>query len=680
LNVPETVLGKKVRCPMCQAVFVATSVATAEAVLPADEQRSPEGPAIQARPEVAPPGSSRRRQEEDAREDLDRPDEERERRPRRRQPEVRKRSSGVGLWLGLAGGLLFLMLAACAGLGWFVYSRLGKGIAASEWQAFSPPGSGCSVQMPGVPQPQPLTGFGPNINKYVLQRPKDKVVFMIATMDLGANPLRPSMLDDMVAGERNLLVGRMKATVQGESPIQLGALPGRELRLSVAPRGSFTERIYLVKVGGAHRVYIIAAGGDYMAFGDADAARFFASFKIDGNPSPPTYAPGGLPGGTAIIASIVRAWASPGPRFTMADSCLAVWMATSVVNPPGGVRPPPPDNPRPKPPQAGPPKDRPADPSGERPVWRETNGQQTIALAVAPDNSTLAVGHWHARLRLWDMKKDQERAFVASNIGPVHAVAFNKGGSLLALGGSGGKVAIWGPASVKEQNRFQLKHARAGDGVNVTALTFSPDGKALAVGLSPADNSSGEVHLWDLANGRSSSVLRDGGESPRRITFLADGALAIVFQGKVMVWAPGEAKARREFRAARPEEQVVAAAVSVDGKQLATLGVDRKLKRWDLASGECLRTWAVKANVNKHMWFDMKFSPDGKTIVLGALFSTLHFWDAQTGKELKVMKLADHANVDCFAISGDGRFIALHCYTGARILAGALPAAGKAGK
>src|SRR5262245_22174929 len=103
LKVPETLLGKSVKCPKCGSVFQATGADAAEPPMPEAPVR--ERPAARPRPEPPPP-------DEEFEEEADEGgDEDRPRRPRRRRSSGYEAPHRGGLVLTL--GILSIPLACC---------------------------------------------------------------------------------------------------------------------------------------------------------------------------------------------------------------------------------------------------------------------------------------------------------------------------------------------------------------------------------------------------------------------------------------------------------------------------------------------------------------------------------------------------------------------------------------
>jgi WD40 repeat protein len=97
---------------------------------------------------------------------------------------------------------------------------------------------------------------------------------------------------------------------------------------------------------------------------------------------------------------------------------------------------------------------------------------QPFAIAVDGNSDIIALGTHSLILRDHDLDEIRKTGVG----GDIHALAFNKDGSMLAAGYHDGKIRIWRPSSLT-----LLAEIEAHDG-KVTGLAFSPDGTQLVSG------------------------------------------------------------------------------------------------------------------------------------------------------------------------------------------------------
>jgi WD40 repeat protein len=204
--------------------------------------------------------------------------------------------------------------------------------------------------------------------------------------------------------------------------------------------------------------------------------------------------------------------------------------------------------------------------------------------------------------------------------GEVNEVAISPDLSVVALS-SADKVGLW---DVKTGKQAGALETRAGAiRYYVHALTFSPDGKHLAVGSGTGYPVSGEangaVAVWDVASGKLHHILPSA-ES----------------QVNALTWSP-------------------------DGTRLAGGGIhSTSLSVWDATTGK----ETVLRYRGAWQFFDVAFSPDGKSVAAnyrargsGATDAGVVLWDVATGRFQGVLSGNVEA-VRAIAFSPDGRRLA----------------------
>jgi RNA polymerase sigma factor (sigma-70 family) len=106
---------------------------------------------------------------------------------------------------------------------------------------------------------------------------------------------------------------------------------------------------------------------------------------------------------------------------------------------------------------------------------------------------------------------------------------------------------------------------------------------------------------------------------------------------------------------------VTSVAYSPDGKTLASAGVNRTIKLWDVATGREKATFARHSDAHPVPYStDLKavvFSPDGKLLASGSADKTIQLCDVDTGKVLAILR--GHTDgVTSLAFSPDGKTLA----------------------
>ncbi len=217
---------------------------------------------------------------------------------------------------------------------------------------------------------------------------------------------------------------------------------------------------------------------------------------------------------------------------------------------------------------------------------------------------------------VWDITTRRVKSHARGSVEDVKTIDFSPDGSLLATAGRN-EVRIWDAAT----GNCLLN---GGFGNFTSAVTFSPDGRRLAVGCPPMSGSPGLVTVLDLDESRGLRTLRGLQQRIVKVVISGDGrrvaALGNDWELGVFDPAPGRKSGPGEVFggllgvADAPEAfftDNAALALSGDGSRLVC-SAGTRAKLWDVSKRRLLGEWALPPALTEAAGF----RPDGRLILV----------------------------------------------------------------
>jgi WD40 repeat protein len=277
-------------------------------------------------------------------------------------------------------------------------------------------------------------------------------------------------------------------------------------------------------------------------------------------------------------------------------------------------------------------------------------------VAITPDGIHLLSAHEDGSIKIWDISPTG--SFDWWTIYPVSKGIISADGKHLRTilnSGLSGKVItdFWelSPSGIQKIQSVSLN-----TGAMVTAVQTNRDLSQLAT-----TSNDMVLRLWDTNTGRLvqsfpisiSSTSAGHTDYVNDLRFSPDNAHIVTVgrDRKVILWDLASGKPLHFLSG--HNGPVNSLDISSDGALIATASSDGTARIWDAATGQLLQNLTG----HKYLVLGVVFSPDGKRLLSGGGDNNARLWDTQTGEEL--LTLSGHTGkVDKVAFSPDGKLIA----------------------
>ncbi len=329
--------------------------------------------------------------------------------------------------------------------------------------------------------------------------------------------------------------------------------------------------------------------------------------------------------------------------------------------------------------------------TGNRISTFKAHSDSVDGLAFSPDGSTLVSGSEDSKIHLWEVTT-QKRQQTLTRLSSTHAIAFSPDGKRVANGNFGGGLQSWNLETKQKIVTFK-GHTDA-----IRALAFSPDGKILASGGWDAT-----IRLWNTDTGNQIAIITGHPHFVEEMAFAPDGNIAAgTARGVTRLWYANTSSLHLPNKEIRSSPISILAfssnsktllsmsgftiqalnvvanhnllkqtmntgkrgyssiAFSTDRTKVAASTIDKKIRIWDIASGDELMM--IRPGF-KNAIIALAFSPDGKTLAGAGKDGPIRAWSTTTRKLL--FTLNGHTKrVESLAFSADGKTLASGSWDG----------------
>ena len=255
-------------------------------------------------------------------------------------------------------------------------------------------------------------------------------------------------------------------------------------------------------------------------------------------------------------------------------------------------------------------------------------------VAALSGGNLLALGDSEGFVRTLQAESGTAAAAWRAHSAAVTSMDFSRGGRLLATASIDRTARIWDPASGTVKVTISSPET-------INAAVFSPNEEYLAIGAGATGRPlpGGAASIWEASTGRLVRRLApewEWGDCVRSLTFSPDGktvALGQCYTGTVRLCDVSSGKLLADLKGHSAE--ILALAISPDGSQLASGSQDGTIRLWDLSSRSALIVLRSPASPVKNL----TFGAGGTRLFSRYLDGSVRMWSTDTAYPSRPIEL-----------------------------------------
>lgn len=287
-------------------------------------------------------------------------------------------------------------------------------------------------------------------------------------------------------------------------------------------------------------------------------------------------------------------------------------------------------------------------------------GLSAIDVAWSPDGTQIAVASGDSLVKTFNAESGDLIYSLSGHGREAVSVSYSHDGAWLASSDLAGRVLIWDVATGENL------HSLSSDSDFVNAVRWSPNDAWLVLAvdrISDPNNPQADdfqIQIWETATWTRTQTLMGHQFGTSDLQWSPNGAqlASVGIDGRLRIWDTSSWETTGVMGIVAPISGFTSVAWSPDGTQVVTAHFNNNLQIWDIASEEQLQVLQGHRDFVGHVaWFGNRIASASGSPISEENDNAIRLWNAETG-ELLIAIGAHENGVRAVAWSPDGTKLA----------------------